>query len=41
MAGALLKLFEKNLANYVPHPWYSAWTYSHPTLLERLEALKK
>jgi STE24 endopeptidase len=41
MSGALLKLFEKNLANYVPHPWYSAWTYSHPTLLERLNALKR
>jgi len=41
MGGALLKLSEKNLSNYVPHPWYSAWNYSHPTLLERLSALGK
>jgi len=40
MGGALLKLSEKNLSNYVPHPWYSAWNYSHPTLLERLAALR-
>jgi STE24 endopeptidase len=39
MAGALLKLFQKNLGNFVPHPWFSAWNYSHPTLLERLRAL--
>lgn len=41
MGGALLKLSEKNLSNYAPHPWYSAWHYSHPTLLERLAALGK
>lgn len=41
MAGALRKLAEKNLSNYVPHPWYSAWHYSHPTLLERLAALRR
>lgn len=41
MSGALQKLAEKNLSNYVPHPWYSAWNYSHPTLLERLAALGK
>ncbi len=40
MGGALLKLFEKNLSTLLPHPAYSAYHYSHPTLLERLAALK-
>lgn len=40
LAGALLKLFEKNLATLTPHPAFSAWHYSHPTLLERLRALR-
>ena len=39
MRGALLKLHEKNLSNPTPHPWFSAYHYSHPALLERLEAL--
>jgi len=41
LAGALLKLFEKNLSTLTPHPAFSAWHYSHPTLLERLRALRK
>jgi len=40
LEGALLKLFEKNLATLTPHPAFSTWHYSHPTLLERLKALK-
>ncbi len=40
MRGALLKLFEKNLSNLTPHPLFSAYHYSHPALLERLDALK-
>lgn len=40
LAGALLKLFEKNLSTLTPHPAFSAWHYSHPTLLERLRALR-
>lgn len=39
LVGALRKLSEKNLSNLTPHPWYSAWHYSHPTLTEREAAL--
>jgi len=30
----------ENLSNPTPHPWYVAWNYSHPTLLDRLAALE-
>ena len=36
---ALRKLNEKNLSNLTPHPIYSGFYYSHPTLLERERAL--
>jgi len=39
MIGALRKLSEKNLSNLTPHPLYSGFYYSHPTLLERERAL--
>lgn len=39
LIGALRKLHEKNLSNMVPHPVYSTFFYSHPTLLERERAL--
>ena len=39
MVGALRKLAEKNLSNLTPHPWYSAFHYSHPTPAERERAL--
>lgn len=39
LIGALRKLNEKNLSNLTPHPLYSRFYYSHPTLLEREEAL--
>ena len=39
LVGALRKLSEKNLTNLTPHPWYSTFHYSHPTLLERERAL--
>lgn len=39
LIGALRKLNEKNLSNLTPHPAYSAFYYSHPTLLERERAL--
>ncbi len=39
LVGALRKLNEKNLSNLTPHPLYSAFYYSHPTLLEREKAL--
>jgi STE24 endopeptidase len=36
---ALRILSAKNLSNLTPHPVYSAFYYSHPTLLEREQAL--
>jgi STE24 endopeptidase len=41
LIGALRKLNEKNLSNLTPHPLYSGFYYSHPTLLERERALEK
>jgi STE24 endopeptidase len=37
---ALRKLNRENLSNLTPHPLYSAFYYSHPTLLERERALR-
>ncbi len=39
LRSALVKLNGQNLSNLHPHPWYSAWHYSHPTLLERVAAI--
>jgi STE24 endopeptidase len=39
LVGALRKLHERNLSNLTPHPTYSSFYYSHPTLLEREQAL--
>jgi len=41
MIGALRKLAQKNLTNLTPHPWFSAFFYSHPTLVEREQSLTK
>jgi STE24 endopeptidase len=41
LAEALKKLSVKNLSNLQPHPLYVLAHYSHPPLVERLEALKK
>lgn len=41
LVGALRKLNEKNLSNLTPHPLYSGFYHSHPTLLEREAALAK
>ena len=40
LASALKKLSVKNLINLLPHPAYVFFHYSHPTLLQRLQALK-
>lgn len=40
LVSALRKLHEKNLGNLTPHPIYSAFFHSHPTLSEREKALK-
>ena len=37
---AFRKLSEKNLSNLTPHPLYSGFYYSHPTLVERERALQ-
>lgn len=36
---ALKKLYRENLSNLFPHPLYSGFHYSHPTLTERERAL--
>ena len=41
LVSSLKKLSEKNLSNLTPHPVYSFFYYSHPTLLERSQALEK
>lgn len=41
LKAALVRLNRENLSNLHPHPWYSAWHYSHPTLLERLAAIDR
>lgn len=40
LVSSLRKMYEKNLSNLTPHPIYSGFHYSHPTLLEREAALK-
>jgi STE24 endopeptidase len=39
MVGALRKLAKENLTNLTPHPWFSGFHYSHPTIVEREAAL--
>ncbi|MGC9328868.1 MAG: M48 family metallopeptidase, partial [Candidatus Hinthialibacter sp.] len=41
LIDALRKLHKENLSNPAPHPWYSAFYYSHPTLREREQAMRK
>lgn len=40
LISALKKLSGKNLSNLTPHPLYVFFNYSHPTLLQRIKALK-
>lgn len=41
MKGALTKLTRDNLSNLTPHKAYSFYHYSHPTTVERVEAIDK
>lgn len=41
LASALKKLSVNNLSNLRPHPLYVFFHYSHPTLLQRLKALRE
>jgi len=39
LVGALKKLHSDNLSNLTPHPFYVFLNYSHPTLLQRVQAI--
>lgn len=41
LIDGLKKLTKKNLSNLTPHPLYVFFHYSHPTLLQRIRAIKK
>ncbi len=41
LVAGLRKLHTANLSNLTPHPLYSFFHYSHPTLVERTEALNR
>ncbi|KAI9339105.1 peptidase family M48-domain-containing protein [Obelidium mucronatum] len=41
LKSGLIKLNKKNLGNLIPDPWFSAWNYSHPPMVERLAAIGK
>ena len=41
MEEALVNLTVKNFSNLTPHPWYSFYHYSHPTPVERIEAIRR
>ncbi len=41
LINALKKLSVKSLSNLQPHPAYVFFYYSHPTLLQRMEAIRK
>lgn len=41
LGEALIELTVKNLSNLTPHPWYSAYHYSHPTTEERIRAMSQ
>lgn len=40
LISGLKKLTEKNLSNLTPHPYYVYFHYSHPTLYQRIKAIK-
>ena len=41
LATALIKLSAENLSNLHPHPLYAAFYYSHPPVVERVQALRQ
>jgi STE24 endopeptidase len=41
LIDGLKKLTQKNLSNLTPHPLYVFFHFSHPTLLQRIRALRK
>ncbi|MDA8414694.1 MAG: M48 family metallopeptidase [Desulfobacteraceae bacterium] len=40
LASALIKLSKENLSNLHPHPLYATFHYSHPPVVERVNALR-
>jgi STE24 endopeptidase len=40
LASALIKMSAENLSNLFPHPWYAAFHYSHPPVVERVRTLR-
>ncbi|MBA4374164.1 MAG: peptidase M48 [Thermodesulfovibrio sp.] len=40
LATSLIKLSRDNLSNLHPHPWYAAFNYSHPPVIERIRTLR-
>jgi len=40
MATSLIKLARDNLSNLHPHPWYAAFHYSHPPVVERVRRIR-
>jgi STE24 endopeptidase len=41
LIDALKKLSATNLSNLTPHPLYVFFNYSHPPLLQRIQAITK
>lgn len=41
LATSLIKLARDNLSNLHPHPWYAAFYYSHPPVVERVRRIRK
>jgi STE24 endopeptidase len=41
MTRVLIKLSKDNLSNLHPHPFYAAFYYSHPPVVERIKILRK
>lgn len=41
MEEALINLAIQNLSNPAPHPWYSAYHFSHPSTAERVQAIRQ
>ncbi len=41
LVDALKKLTAENLSNLTPHPFYVFLNYSHPTLLQRIQAMNR
>ena len=39
LASGLIKISIENFNNLVPDPWYSAWHFSHPPVVERCRAM--